>query len=112
MHGISGLWQHICRSVIIARYCRQQELLALLLVESAQARAVPRVARRATMRILSSMARSAEPIQDLTWNAAALRHLQIIAESLPFYSSPELTQSVCIGEHAENLAHNHGSIED
>ena len=105
------LWTHVLRayatssSMAILKsqvlwHCRQQELLGLLLEDSAHATAVPRVTRRSTMRILGAMARSAEPVQDSAWNAAALRHLQGIAASLHFYSSPALTQSVCRGEYA------------
>ena len=56
--------------------------------------------RRAMMRILAAMARSATPVQDAAWNAAALRHLQDIAASLHFYSSPALTKYICRGKHA------------
>lgn len=78
-------------------HCRQQELLALLLEEGAEAGAVPRVTRRATVRIMGAMARAAEPVQDPAWNATALRHLQGIAASLHFYSDPALTQTLCRG---------------
>ena len=76
----------------------------MLLREAAQARAVPRVTRRALVRILGAMAGAAEPVQDAAWNAAALRHLQGIAMSLHFYSSLALTQAICRGEVAAGHA--------
>lgn len=76
----------------------------MLLEESAHGRGVPRITRRATVRILGAMARSAEPVQDAAWNATVLRHLQDIAASLHFYSSPALTKHICRGEHADWLS--------
>ena len=76
---------------------RQQELLSLLLKQSTEARAVPRVTRAAMMRCLAAAATSAQPVQDATWNAVALRYLQSIAASVHFYGSPALTQRISTG---------------
>ena len=50
------------------------------------------------MRCLVAAARSAQPVQDAAWNSAAVHHLQSIAMSLPFYSSPALTLSISMCE--------------
>lgn len=76
---------------------RQQELLSLLLKESTEVRAVPRVTRAAMISCLAAAATSAQPVQDAAWNAVALRHLQSIAASVHFYSSPALTQRISTG---------------